>query len=188
MKSAGVISKEDKDLAKADDILEAMTQESEEKGADAVIEVQKEAEDREAVEKAMISEVMGKKSHGNTSVYMTALATIAEGRLKYVDWPKGYSFKVGLDGRKVSLIFTDKYGRKFGKGFVACGEHEYDLNAINVLSTQLENTVDYIEGRLAWQTDKQGKAGMYNADGSFTKFDDKSKDSTKGRHAKRRNH
>jgi hypothetical protein len=71
----------------------------------------------------------------------------------YIDWPKGYHYRINFNEEKLNVIIMDRQGRTYGRGIKPCGNCEYDFHAMGVLLTQCENTIDQIEERGAYKKD-----------------------------------
>lgn len=88
--------------------------------------------------------------------YLIALASILWQRMKEVDFPLNYHWKVEIEGRKIRTEFIDRFGRKFAKGFKACGEPKFDHHAVGKVAIEAENTLDWIEGSLEGRKTETG--------------------------------
>lgn len=145
--------KEDKIVqAEASELLDQITQEDESKAAPIIIEKQKEAE-KAALEDKMLKEADLQASRITRKEYLKRLADTAFEMAKYIDWPVGYTYFIGFNEEKLKVVINVPDGRKFAKGIKACGVPSYDLNAIGILLTQCENTIDYIMNRGSFRKD-----------------------------------
>lgn len=155
---------------KGEEYLDYVAQEDEEKGADATIDVQEQVQNQEKLEEYKQKRELERKKKFKDKEYIFDIAKKLYKRALKVDWPDGYTFKIIHDNIKgVGLKFTTPTGREFGKGIDLSLISKYDLNAIHVLVTQCENTVDRLEGRMAYQQKQKGQ-GIYMPDGSFKEF------------------
>ncbi len=146
----------------AEEYLDYVGQDSEEEGADATIEVQDEVQEQEKLAEFKKQEELERKRKFEDKEYIMELGKKLYDRAQRVDWPDGYTWRVEYkDERKISLIFKSKSGKWYGKGIKASMMPKYDLNAIHVLVTQCENTVDKLEGRLV----SQNTSGLLGPDG-----------------------
>lgn len=127
-----------------DEYLDAVGQEDEEKAAKWVIEVQDQVAKKNKNIEGMNLEKL-EKSRRRKFDYLMQMVQIAEERFKLIDWPNGFVWKLGIkDEDKMHLMFKDAGGHVYGRGIKCTGMQVYDLNAINVIATQAENTVDRI--------------------------------------------
>lgn len=124
--------------------LEAVAQPDEEKAAKWVIETQDEVQRQEKEKKA---EAIQKLTDARKQKfdYLMAMVNLFEERCKLIDWPKKWTWKVGIkDDDKLHLMFKDPSGYVYGRGIKVTGMQEYDLNALHILATQAENTIDKV--------------------------------------------
>lgn len=143
----------EKDLEKAKgaagEYLDLVGQEDEEKAADAIMEIQGEVEKQEEETHHETVEEMEKNKQTKVR-YTTKLAETLYKIMETVDFPPGYKWRIGIEGEdKLNLTFIDKNGRGYGQGIKITGLSVYDINAIHILATRCENTVDKLEGRIA---------------------------------------
>lgn len=166
-----------KQEAQAEEYLDYVGQDSEEKGADATISVQDQVRETEKLEEFKKQEELKRKRKFKDKEYIKELGKKLYDRAAKVDWPNGYTWKVTVDDtdiRKLALKFrSSTTGRWYGRGIKASMIPKYDLNAVHVLVTQCENTVDQLEGRMAWQQKQEAAngQGLYMPDGTFKKFE-----------------
>jgi len=129
--------------AEVKEYLDLVGQDDEEKASKWVIETQDQVSKKEkSVEADTLTKLASVKRRKFD--YLKYMAQVAEERFKLIDWPPGFTWKIGIkDDDKLHLIF--RYKRKFyGRGIKCTGMEVYDLNAINVIAVQAENTVDQI--------------------------------------------
>jgi hypothetical protein len=135
----------------AKNYLDAVTVEDEEKGAKAIIEAQSQA-DKQAEEDRLAKLESLKISRRYSKVeYIAKLAFIGEEMARYIDWPKGFIWKINHNEEKLNVLFRDPKGQIYGRGIKPCGDCKYDFHALGVLMTQCENTVDQIMERGAYK-------------------------------------
>lgn len=152
-KSDTVIDQERK-LKKAEgagaEYLDEVGQENETKAAGVVVKVQKEVDKHEEEAHEVAMEEMNK----NRQTKLRYIAKLGEAFFKIcetIDWVDRFVWKIGLEGEdKINLTFKDmKTGRGYGQGIKVTGQSFYDLNALHILATRCENTVDKLVGRMA---------------------------------------
>lgn len=144
------------DIGAAEEILNEMGHEDEERASKAVIEKQTEAVEEEKKEHANALDWL-EKQNKQKKRYQEGMMKLLYARAQKIDWPKGYHWRVGKkDDDKINLTFKHPSGRGFGKGIKLTGEEVYDLHALHIIATQCENTVDGLEGNLAWQKTDSG--------------------------------
>lgn len=137
--------KQTKTEGAVNEYLDAVGQESEEKASKWVIEAQDEVVKQEQKEKDDRLQQLHDARKRKLS-YTQAASKMMYERAKLIDWPKGYKWRVGVSGDdKINLTFVDRRGRGYGRGVRLTGVDYLDLNALHVLATQAENTVDQIE-------------------------------------------
>lgn len=142
-----------KQTAAAEDYLEAVGTDDEDKGARWTIEAQKAVEEKEKIEDAKAQDDL-EKSRRSKKDYLVQAATKLVELAETIDWPRGYRYRVGYeDDNKLSLMFQDKKNNIYARGIQLTGSVLYDVNALHIIITQAENTVDQLEGRLASQLD-----------------------------------
>ena len=134
-----------------EEYLTAVGAESEDEGAKWTIEAHDKLEKQEKVEHEKALEEASKRRKTKLD-YLTHCAIKLAELADTIDWAKGYRYRIGKEGEdKLSLLFEDKKGNVYARGIKLTGIVEYDVNALHVLVTQAENTVDSLEGRLASQ-------------------------------------
>ena len=132
-------------VGQAEEYLNAVGQEDEEKASKWVIETQSQVEKTEKKinedKRQQLLDARKKKMQ-----YQEAAAKLLYERANTIDWPKGYKWRVGYrDDDKINLTFIDRTGKGYGRGIKLTGTDYLDLNAIHIIATQAENTVDQIE-------------------------------------------
>lgn len=137
----------------AKEFLDVITQENEEKAADAIIEVETEAEKNALEDKMEKVEALEIARKFTRAEYIRKLAEMIIPMFKYVDIPAGWTYRVNHGNTKLNIVITTKEGKSFGRGIIPCGEAEYDFHAIGILLTQCENTIDMILERGAYRND-----------------------------------
>jgi hypothetical protein len=155
-KSRTVIEKErlvKKQKAVGEEYLDEVAQENEEKAANQVIKFQKEVDENEKLKKDETTHILNKSKHGiSKDSYTYKIVKELYKMARRIDWPIGYDWRVRMmEENKIDLCFISKNGQGFGKGIKLTFVSKYDLHACAVLATQCENTVDKLEGNLAWQ-------------------------------------
>jgi len=128
------------------DRLDAMGQENEQKAAKVVIEYGKETEEQERERHARALGIIT-SARKNDNAYCHALKNYWERELMEIDWPQHYMFSVSITDRGIAGMMKTPLGRYFGKGIAPVYDANYDVNAIDVLVIQMENTLDRLENR-----------------------------------------
>jgi len=143
-----------KQKGEAQDYLTAVGSESEDTGAKWTIEAQKEVDKEEELEDQKAQDDLEKSKHRSKKDYLIQASLKLAELADTIDWPKGYRYRLGYDGLdKISLMFHDKNNNVYARGIKLTGTVFYDVNALHILVTQAENTVDQLEGQLASQKD-----------------------------------
>jgi hypothetical protein len=136
--------KETKKRGKVREYLDLVSQEDEEKAAKWVIEV----EDKNVKQNKKLHDealTLLSDERKRKFEYLKAMVDLFIKRIKLIDWPKKWTWKVGIkDDDKLHLLFKDPKGRVYGRGIKVTGMQIYDLNALHVLATQAENTIDQL--------------------------------------------
>lgn len=144
-----------KDIDKAQAILDEIGQEDEGKAAKSVIHLQDEVVEQEKQSAADVMDWL-EKQNKQKKQYQEGMAKLLYARAQNIDWPPDYKWRVGKkDDDKINLTFK-KGNKGYGKGIKLTGEEKYDLHAMHIIATQCENTVDGLEGNLAWQQTESG--------------------------------
>lgn len=139
--------------AEANNYLEAVGAEDEDKGAKWTIEAQQTVEKKEKIEDAKAQATLEKSKRSKKDYLVQAAIKLVE-LADTIDWPQGYRYRVGYENEdKLNLMFEDKKGNVYARGIKLTGSVLYDVNALHIIVTQAENTVDQLEGRLASQVD-----------------------------------
>lgn len=133
--------------------LDEVGQENEEKAAKAVIEVEKQKAKEQEEDEAKKREVIESALRFTRKEYVHKLAETLNYLAKGMDMPKGYRYWIGFDDTKLNLIIYCRNGKKFGRGIKPCGDTKYDINALAVLISQCENTIDKVEKRGNYRED-----------------------------------
>jgi len=155
-KSRTVLEKErlaKKQQGEGQELLDAITQADEEKAADVVISINKEAEIKAAEDELAKKEEIEKSLRFSRKEYIFKLAQTLNILAENMDIPKDYYYRVNFNETKLNLMIHHRDGRKFGRGIIPVGDPKIDFHAIGVLVTQAENTIDYIEQRGAFRKD-----------------------------------
>jgi len=142
-------------LAETLEVIEATGQESEKKAAKWVIEVEKEREKKEEKAKAELKEKLW-GSRRKKIFYNKTLLNFFKKRLRTIDWPLLYKYKVSSNEKGIEIEVITPQGVKYAKGIKTVGEPEYDLYGAFILALQTENLLDKLEHRLAYQRTKSG--------------------------------
>ena len=132
-----------KAIGAANEYLDLVGQENEEKAAKWVIETQDQAkkveDDIKNDQLQQLTDARKRKFE-----YLMAMVDISKQRFAMIDWPSGSKWEVGIkDDDKLHLMFRVK-NKVYGRGIKCTGIQHYDLNAINILAVQAENTIDSI--------------------------------------------
>jgi len=127
--------------------LDEAGQDDEEKAAKVVIEVEKQKEKEQLEDEAKKREAVESALRFTRKEYVYKLAETLNYLAKGMDMPKGYYYRVGFNETKLNLIIHCLNGKKFGRGINPCGDTKYDINALAVLVSQCENTIDMVEQR-----------------------------------------
>lgn len=146
----------EKNLGDVAEEIDVMGQESEEVAAKWVKEVNKENDKIETNYNDDLSAFFDKAKHKTVKTYKELLAQLMYYTIRsQVDFPDGWKFYVGYSEKGVAVkIWHDKYG-EFGRGFNPIGDQKYDLNAVNILIHQLENTLAGYEPRVESPVDEK---------------------------------
>ena len=155
-KSRTVLEKErlaKKQQGEGQELLDAITQPDEEKAADVVISLNKEAEAKAAGDEFAKKEELKKSLRFTHKEYVFKLAQTLNMLAEHMDIPKDYYYRINFSETKLNLMIHHRDGRKFGRGIIPVGDPTLDFHAIGILVTQAENTVDYIEQRGAFRKD-----------------------------------
>jgi len=170
-----------KKKAMAEEYLNLVGQENEEKGAKWTIEFQSQAEKQEKEAEEIAKDKLKQSRRGKKEGYVFQLAKELYRRAMFVDWPKGYKWRVRYSDHKIALIFRHPSGRWYGKGIKPTSIPMFDLYAVQQLVTQCENTVDFLEGKLAWQKEKKHfGSGFYLPNGLYYQVSDSDKENEEG--------
>lgn len=138
---------EKKQQAEGQEYLDTITQPDEAKGAAAVIEAQDKAEYLAAEDKFKKIEEMEKSRRFKKADYIRKLAEIMNEKAEFIVFPPGYRYLIRYNEEKLHIVIITPDGRRFGRGIIPTGSTIYDFNAVEVLLTQAENTIDKIEER-----------------------------------------
>jgi hypothetical protein len=85
-------------------------------------------------------------STGNITTYNTLLAKLLMKRMRFVDFPKGWSVKIAPTKKGVVMELRSPDDKFFRSGFVPVMDPFYDLNAVDVYAIRAENTIDRMTG------------------------------------------
>lgn len=118
--------------------------ENEKEGTQATKEYFEKDEEIKGLFKEIVAESLGKKRNYSKEGYKTKLGEIFMNCLAELDWPIGFDWRVFIRERGVAVAFTDQHKILYSKGFKETGDVKKDLNAINLLVLQTENTIDRI--------------------------------------------
>jgi hypothetical protein len=135
------------EVGKLEETLDATGQESEEGAVKWVIEENKEQEKTNEDITNNQAEYFDSLSRKGTFTYSSALAKLTYNVLEHhVEWPdkSKYKFFVFYAADRIGLkLYTPK--GIFGRGFKITTQQKYDLNAVNTLVMQVENTIEECE-------------------------------------------
>ncbi len=131
--------KKKKKSAKAREIIETIGEKGE-KGRraakeyfkDGQVDIQKE----EALEMEMLSKVK------KIETYNTLLAKLLLKRMRFVDFPEGWSCQVSPTDIGVVMELKSPDKKYFRSGFKPVWDPMYDLNAVDMYAVRAENTID----------------------------------------------
>ena len=167
------LPKEKRRRGETEETLAETGQDSEAKAAKAIIELQKEAEKREKEKEATWQEELARRRKSPRFLeYKRKLAELLRERLGLVDWPRGYSYETFYNSKGVGLFFNSRFNRRYAQGISPTGDVRLDTNALHILATRAENTVDRLEGRLAWQVKAKEKGVILDKHGFPIKADE----------------
>ena len=153
-KKSKTVMEQERSLVKAKgaggEYLDEVGQIDEDKAAEAVVKVQGEVDKVEAQAHEEAMEEMDKNRQTKLR-YTIKLGEAFYKICQTIDWTDRFTWKIGLVGEeKINLTFKDREtGRGYGQGIIITGQSFYDLNALHILATRCENTVDKISGRMA---------------------------------------
>jgi len=85
-------------------------------------------------------------SLGNFTTYNTLLARLLLKRMRYVDFPEGWSCKIAPTKKGVVMELRSPDDKLFRSGFAPVMDPFYDLNAVDTYAIRAENTIDRING------------------------------------------
>lgn len=167
-----LVKPEEKSIGQIVEEIEVTGQESEEKAAKWVIELEKQKEARKKKEEADFATYFDKQSKGKIKTYARQLELLLNHVLTYlVEWPPKYKFMTVSSPRGVGVMVKKPNGEYFQRGFKPVHDQKYDLNAINVLAMQVENTLaDYKEPEKEF--DVQTKIKQREAQEALQRADD----------------
>lgn len=131
-------------IAEEIEAVDAVGQENEKQGIKAVQEVMKEKEKEEKQREDRILNVLNSRKSSIRS-YSGLLRDLLDGLCHTVELPKGYDYRIKEDKNGIALIIKTPAGL-FAKAFRPCGLEEYDLNAINTIVRDFEDTIDRVSG------------------------------------------
>jgi len=150
--------REKRETAEEDYVLSQVGQRNEKKGRKLTVE---DWEKTEAAEKRLFANELDwltSKRRFRDEEYLISLASILWHKLKDLDWPLGYHFKVLIEGKKILSEFRDNYYRRFVRGIKATGTPKYDYKAVQVLAASAQETVDDLQTN---PEAKKSKGGIY---------------------------
>jgi len=134
------MSKRQRKIEEAKELLDYTGNPSEKVGAKAVKEVAKkeldDLEKKQNVEREILDKVRTKNKE-----YRKALLYLLHTGMTTVDWPKGYQWGVWFDGKGIIAAFIDTEKRKHIKAFVPSYVTKYDHNALLVLVRFCEDSI-----------------------------------------------
>ena len=145
--------KKKKKSQKAADIIETIG-ESGKKGTKAAKEYFR-TKDGEA-DKERDDELNILDSIGNFTTYNTLLAKLLMKRMRFVDFPDGWSCKIAPTKKGVVMELRSPDNQLFRSGFAPVMNPLYDLNAVDTYAYRAENTIDRVTG-----ADKVISSGIY---------------------------
>lgn len=155
------------ELGQMEEELNATGQESEDGAVPWVIEVNRTVEQKDQKVRDDQAEFFEDKAKGSFRTYTYLLAKLTFNMLHYhVEIPAdGYTFFVGYSEKDgISVTLYTPYG-KYARGFKPCNERKYDLNAVNVLIMQVENTVEELENKHHKVVDTANQPVIYDLNG-----------------------
>ena len=151
-------AKDNKETLETLDRLKVTGQESDKKAIKWVQEEVKEDKKKDYnMEMTEVEWLYSKRRYADED-YLEALGSMLYHKLKAAELPFGYKTHVEVDGRNIAAFVTDRFGRKYAKGFRACGEVKYDHFAVNQMVIEAENTTDHLEGS---DEARKTKGGLY---------------------------
>ncbi len=139
-------------VAAGQEYLDYVAVSDEEKGAEAVIEIQRQVEKKEAEEKAFTLHCLNRsRKQFSDEDYQYRLAKKLYEMLSLLSWPRGYQWTIEMKDRSLAVLFKANDNNVYGRGIKLSFDPKYDLHGLEVLTTRAENTIDMLEGNLAWQ-------------------------------------
>mgnify|MGYP001578629582 CR=1 FL=1 len=138
------LSKESKKKAwEEGERIDWLGQDSERKGAKAVIEENKELEKKEYKKTAeQLTKLNDIKR--NEEVYRQRLRVIGQARARKYDIPKGFLWTLELTSKGIVLWIADPKRRTYARGMKISGNPLYDLNGIDRL---IDKGLTFIDGK-----------------------------------------
>lgn len=136
--------------ADAEEIIEAMGDENEQKGISYTQKFMSEFDNAEAQKNQFEQDTLEKKTRWTKRDYAYCFAKMLEEQARDLDLEPGYrvhvEFKDELHGDPgVIIVLTDKTGKKWKRGIKPCGTPKIDHYCLNVLLIQVQNTMDKID-------------------------------------------
>lgn len=129
----------------AEELIDAMGQDSEKKAAPIVQQYVKEQEQQEDLQRDIDIDLLKKKSN-NKLLYQRSLLVILERFVKEERIPRKYT--VYAESDDVGIVLGIEH-TEYVRAFKVCGIPLYDIHACKILAIQLGNTVAKLEGYFA---------------------------------------
>lgn len=144
--------------------LDATGQESDEQAEKWVIEVNKDRQAKEKQQEDRILQFLTDKDKGKISTYNEALRRLTHNCMSlFVQFPKGWDWQVVESIRGIGVMVRRPDLTIFARGFKPCHTKRYDLNAINTLIMQVENTIEDYERNQGSQDNREATPGTDSA-------------------------
>lgn len=155
-------------LAETVEVLDETGQENEKKAAEAVKEVMKGVEEKKSQHQNFVLNRLD-MLRGNSLKYRDYLRRVSQANLEgRIDWPSGCFVycKDTLQGLEFHVHFQDK--THYTKGLKLLYDPEWDVYGVDMIITQVENTLDKHEGRGVYREREAQKSNIIVPKGKFS--------------------
>lgn len=138
-----------KKLGEEIEILDTLGQDSEEKGAEAVIAYGKEQEKKTEERKLNFVDTLDFVRKRRSEYYMTILAE-CNFRMREFDPPTGFAWKANISDKGLALYIKDPTGAQYGHGMKITENPLNDARGIDALITKALDYMDILNSK--WKT------------------------------------
>jgi hypothetical protein len=139
------LSKREKDIGVAKQILDAIGQQNEHEGAKWVKYFGAIARKKELEENQLKKDKLT-KSRRNKEQYYLMLTTMLNDMVPLLDRPgKGYVVSAKKTGKGIEVSLFTRWGKFYKKAFTPSGIPEYDLTAVMTMVNAVEDTMWHLE-------------------------------------------